>query len=72
MAEMTLDQLLQAASRLPREQQVELIHRLQTEQRKQKKGSLEDIPLLNIGSWPEDWPPHREDLYDDEHRAGLC
>lgn len=72
MADMTLDQIWQAANQLSRDQQEELIRRLQTGQRVPKEGLLEDIPLLNIGPWPEDWPPRREDLYDDEHRAGLC
>ena len=73
MAEMTLDQILQAASKLPPDEQQELIRRLRTARARQKaeKGSIEDIPVLDLGPWPEDWPPRREELYDDEHRAGL-
>lgn len=71
MADMTLDDVYRAARQLPREEQDELIRRLRVERHELQKGSIEDIPVLNIISWPEDWPPRREDLYDDEHRAGL-
>lgn len=68
MSTMTLDQILRAAKQLTPEEQQELIKRLRTMHPKQPHSILDNIPVVDIGPWPENLPLRREDMYGDDER----
>ena len=68
MAEMTFDEVYEAAKRLPPEQQEELVRRLSPESNKGAKRLVDALPLDNVGPWPDALSLRRKDMYGDDGR----
>jgi len=69
MADISFDQVFEAARQLPPDQQDELIRLLQAARQTPlsagDKQSMFESMILEMDSWPENWSLNREDWYDD-------
>ena len=61
MNKITLEEVWELAEQLPQEDREELVKRL----RIQKRPPL-NLPVIDVGPWPDELSLRREDWYDDE------
>lgn len=67
MADVTFDEVVRLAEKLPPEQQKALADYLQARQDAPKRPPL-NLLVFDVGEWPEGMTLRREDEYDDDGR----
>jgi hypothetical protein len=62
----TLDQVIHLVNQLTPDEQEKLTEYLELQ--KKKRSILDDIPVVDVGPWPEGLSLRREDMYGDDER----
>ena len=68
MSAMTIEQILRAVGQLSTEERETLLERLQTIRQTRANSILDDIPIIDVGPWPENLSLRREEMYGDDQR----